>query len=93
METSAVSSSNLRRLLVPLGLTVFACISVGKFPGAAGWIGGAGWLLLAATIFARPSTVVTSEGLSRPNGGLTVLSFALSLALIVGSVVVWAGAR
>ena len=93
METSAVSSNNTKRLLVPLGLTAFACMSVGKFPGAPGWIGGAGWLLLATTFFATPSTVVTGPGFSKPNGGLTVLSFALSLALIVGSVLIWAGTR
>lgn len=93
MGTSAVSSSKLRHLLLPLGLAVFACMSVGKFPGASGWIGGVGWLLLAATLFARNSIATIGPGLSKSKAGLTVLSLALSLALIVSSVVIWAGAR
>ena len=93
MQTTAINSNKLQRLLLPLGLAVFAGMSVGEFPGTPGWVGGAGWLLLAATVFAAPSIVATAPRLPKRTGGLTILSSGVSLILIVTSVVIWANTR
>lgn len=90
---TAINSNKLQRLLLPLGLAVFAGMSVGEFPGTPGWVGGAGWLLLAATVFAAPSIASNAPQFSKRNGGLVVFSFGVSLALIVSSVVIWANVR
>lgn len=93
MRTRTDGAGKHRSLCVALGLVLLAWVGLGKFPGPSGLIGGAGWLLLAATVLAAPSLIAGESRLPKRNRVLTLLCVGASLALVVSSVIIWAVAR
>lgn len=75
------------RWLAALCLLI-AYVSPAKFPGISGWLGAGGFLLLAATLFTTPRISAPSRFGPRITSIKYVL-VAVSLMLVVASVVVW----
>ena len=77
---------------LPIGLAVLACVSPGRFAGLSGWLGFAGFMLLAATLWASPTLYASKPRFPPGRQMLPAISFTAALLLIIASVVVWASA-
>jgi hypothetical protein len=89
-RTTALSRQYHYPLAVML-LLGMACSSPARFPGASGWLGCAGLLLLAATFLVAPSLRSANKARRAPHGRLTLLAIGSSLMLMLASVIVWSG--
>ena len=86
-----INKATYHKWLAGLCLLV-AYLSPAKFPGLPGWLGAGGLLLLAATFFTTPQLSTATQ--SRPHIAATkYVLIAVSLALVVASVVVWSVER
>ncbi|MCY1451090.1 hypothetical protein D9M71_679390 [compost metagenome] len=82
-----LSRSNQNRWFARL-CALIACLSPAKFSGISGWLGAGGFLLFAAVAFTTPQLVSAPQDHSRTSP-LKLVLMAISLLLIVASVVVW----